>query len=68
MGTVNGVVLKGSAGISVGLIDDIPTCKDLVRRISADAEEVISGLSSSMTSTVQDEAWNRNAGARESKL
>ena len=30
-----------SAGMVVGLIDDIPTCKELVERIVAEAEEII---------------------------
>jgi nitronate monooxygenase len=30
-----------SAGMVAGLIDDIPTCKELVARICADAEEII---------------------------
>ncbi|BFZ53272.1 hypothetical protein PYCC9005_000295 [Savitreella phatthalungensis] len=33
-----------SAGQSVGLIDDIPTCADLVARIEDDAVNVVSGL------------------------
>lgn len=34
-----------SAGVSVGLIKDVPTCEELVRRIEREAEEVIDGLS-----------------------
>ena len=30
-----------SAGTSMGLIGDIPTCKDLVERIVAEAEAII---------------------------
>ncbi|TYJ52459.1 hypothetical protein B9479_006934 [Cryptococcus floricola] len=33
-----------SAGIAVGLIDDIPTCSDLVKRIDREATEVIQRL------------------------
>ena len=30
-----------SAGMVVGLIDDIPTCEELIERIVADAEQII---------------------------
>ncbi|KAI0073191.1 inosine monophosphate dehydrogenase [Panus rudis PR-1116 ss-1] len=33
-----------SAGVSVGLIKDIPTCEELVKRIEREAEEVIDSL------------------------
>lgn len=33
-----------SAGIAVGLIKDIPTCKDLLNRIEAEAEAIIDGM------------------------
>ena len=33
-----------SAGIAIGLIRDIPTCKDLLNRIEAEAEAVIDGM------------------------
>ena len=33
-----------SAGIVIGLIKDIPTCEELVRRIEVEAEEAIEGL------------------------
>lgn len=33
-----------SAGVSVGLIKDIPTCEELLKRIEREAEEVIDGL------------------------
>lgn len=33
-----------SAGIAVGLIKDIPTCEELLRRIESEAEAVIDGL------------------------
>ena len=32
-----------SAGMVIGLIDDIPTCEELLRRIVGDAEEIING-------------------------
>ena len=31
-----------SAGMVVGLIEDIPSCDELIQRIVADAEEIIS--------------------------
>jgi NAD(P)H-dependent flavin oxidoreductase YrpB (nitropropane dioxygenase family) len=33
-----------SAGIAIGLIDDIPTCEELVRRMERGTEEIIGGL------------------------
>lgn len=33
-----------SAGIAVGLIDDIPTCEELLKRFERDAEAIIDGL------------------------
>ncbi|WVW85555.1 hypothetical protein I302_107593 [Kwoniella bestiolae CBS 10118] len=33
-----------SAGIAVGLINDIPTCKDLVVKIDGDASDIIRGM------------------------
>lgn len=33
-----------SAGVCMGLIKDVPTCKDLVARIEREAEAVIDGL------------------------
>lgn len=33
-----------SAGIAVGLINDIPTCEELLRRFERDAEAIIDGL------------------------
>lgn len=38
-----------SAGISIGLIKDSPTCEVLVNRIEKEAEEVIDGLAKLMT-------------------
>lgn len=37
-----------SAGMVMGLIHDVPTCKDLVERIVSDAEEIITGRMSSL--------------------
>lgn len=34
-----------SAGIAVGLIKDIPTCEELLRRMEREAEEIIGGMS-----------------------
>ena len=34
-----------SAGIVLGLIKDIPTCEELLRRIEREAEDTISGIS-----------------------
>jgi NAD(P)H-dependent flavin oxidoreductase YrpB (nitropropane dioxygenase family) len=34
-----------SAGVVVGLIKDIPTCKELLDRMEADAEAIIDGMS-----------------------
>jgi len=33
-----------SAGIAVGLIKDIPTCEELLKRMEREAEEIIGGL------------------------
>ena len=33
-----------TAGIVIGLIKDIPTCEELVRRVEREAEEAIEGL------------------------
>ena len=33
-----------SAGVVMGLIDDVPTCKELLERMVREAEEVIGGL------------------------
>ncbi|TXT15620.1 hypothetical protein VHUM_00123 [Vanrija humicola] len=38
-----------SAGIAIGLIDDIPTCEALCTKIVDDAEKVIAGLNSLVT-------------------
>ena len=41
----NELKLKSSAGISIGLKDDIPTCQDLVARIVREAEAEINRMS-----------------------
>ena len=33
-----------SAGIAIGLIDDIPTCEELVGRLERDVERIVEGL------------------------
>lgn len=33
-----------SAGITIGLINDIPTCEELLRRFERETEEIVSGL------------------------
>lgn len=43
-------MLTDRAGISMGLIDDIPTCKELCDRMSAEAEEIITGLANTVIS------------------
>lgn len=34
-----------SAGIAVGLIDDVPTCRELVGRLEREVEEIVGQLS-----------------------
>jgi NADH:quinone reductase (non-electrogenic) len=44
-----------SVGAAMGLIDDIPTCDELVSRIVADAEELITErLADMVESSVQE--------------
>lgn len=43
-----------TAGLVQGLIDDVPSCGDLVRRIVEEAEAVLSALSNRISSSVQD--------------
>ncbi|KAK0187896.1 hypothetical protein F5146DRAFT_732905 [Armillaria mellea] len=38
-----------SAGVTVGLIDDIPTCKTLLDRMETEAEGIIGGLNAAVT-------------------
>lgn len=33
-----------TAGIAMGLIDDIPTCKELVERLERETTEIVGGL------------------------
>jgi len=42
-----------SAGTCMGLIKDIPTCEDLVRRIEYQAELVIDGLTAMRTQSAK---------------
>jgi hypothetical protein len=56
------------AGISIGLIDDIPTCEVLVARIVSEAEAEISKMSGMVSVSGADEAWERSQRAREAKL
>jgi hypothetical protein len=58
----------GSAGISIGLIDDIPTCEVLVARIVREAEAEINRMSGMMSVAGADEAWERSQRTREAKL
>ena len=57
-----------SAGISIGLIDDIPTCEVLVARIVSEAEAEINKMSGMMSVSGADEAWDRSQRTREAKL
>jgi NADH:quinone reductase (non-electrogenic) len=34
-----------SAGIAIGLINDIPTCEELIQRLESDVEKIVSDLS-----------------------
>lgn len=56
------------AGISIGLIDDIPTCEDLVARIVREAEAEIGRMSGMIAMSGGDEAWERSQRTREAKL
>jgi NAD(P)H-dependent flavin oxidoreductase YrpB (nitropropane dioxygenase family) len=42
-----------SAGIAVGLIRDIPTCEELLRRFEREAEEIIDSLVQMKSSNVK---------------
>lgn len=33
-----------SAGVTLGLINDIPTCKELINRLEREVGEIVSGL------------------------
>jgi len=56
------------AGISIGLIDDIPKCQDLVARIVREAEAEINRMSGLMSVAGADEAWERSQRTRQAKL
>jgi hypothetical protein len=47
------------AGISVGLIDDIPTCDALCARITREAEQAIQGMSAMISIEGGDEVWEK---------
>lgn len=63
-----GLTYTGSAGISIGLIDDIPTCEVLVARIVQEAEMEINRMSGLLNVSGAEEAWDRSRLKRESKL
>ena len=42
-----------SAGITIGLINDIPTCEELLKRMEREAEEVIEGMARLRVTKVQ---------------
>jgi NAD(P)H-dependent flavin oxidoreductase YrpB (nitropropane dioxygenase family) len=44
-----------SVGTAMGLINDIPTCEELVSRIVADAEDIINGRLAGMVEADQEE-------------
>jgi hypothetical protein len=48
-------------------VNDIPTCGELVPRIVREAEEIIRGVSASISIDGGEEAWGKVA-TRESKL
>lgn len=66
-GTRQGNVADNSAGISIGLIDDIPTCDELVSRITREAEVAIQGMNGMISVQGGEEAWERSR-TREAKL
>jgi hypothetical protein len=55
------------AGITVGLINDIPSCGELVPRMVKEAENIIQGVAATFSIDGGEEAWDKVAG-RESKL
>ncbi|RXK35068.1 2-nitropropane dioxygenase [Tremella mesenterica] len=57
-----------SAGISMGLIYDIPTCDVLVSRMVREAEEIIGNMRGMIQIEGGEEAWNRGKSIRQSKL
>lgn len=42
-----------SAGMTIGLIQDIPTCKEFIERLEKETEEIISGLSNFVTASAK---------------
>lgn len=65
---VYGLIHHSRAGISIGLIDDIPTCAVLVARITQEAETEINRMSGLIDVAGAEEAWDRSQRTRESKL
>lgn len=59
---------KYRAGITIGLINDIPSCEELVPRIVKDAEDIIRSVNATISIDGGEEAWDKVAGSRESKL
>jgi hypothetical protein len=55
-----------SAGITVGLIDDIPTCQELVQRMGMEAEGIIKSLVAKVVPDSGEQVWADEK--RESKL
>lgn len=45
-----------SAGIAVGLVKDVPTCKVLLERIESEAEAIIDGLAALKSKTTKPSA------------
>jgi hypothetical protein len=56
------------AGISIGLIDDIPTCDVLIGRIVKEAEAEIDKMRGMISVSGADEAWEESQRTREAKL
>lgn len=67
-GVADRILMPCSAGLVIGLINDIPTCQDLVARIVKEAEGVVQSLHSRIRITSGEEAWDRAASGRMSKL
>lgn len=38
------IVNVSTAQVSIGLINDVPTCEELMRRMEKEAEDVVNGL------------------------
>lgn len=56
------------AGITVGLINDIPTCGELVPRMVKEAETVIRAVNACISVDGGQEAWDKVSEGRQSKL